>query len=163
MTTKLGTDIGRILLVGLYVLVFLVAGTMSGVGQGVSTGQSAYSGQSESSAQAYCVQMGYLYQITPTLNNGQPICKFTDTQWCDADAFYTGACTASYNPFGIPNPYATYYGYGNSQSVSVHTPYGDIPLGAAYGSGYIPVPIPTTESAQQAAWMYGAVSFLNAP
>jgi hypothetical protein len=107
--------------------------------------------------------MGYLYQITPTLNNGEPICKFTDTQWCDADAFYTGQCTASYNSFAIPNPYAAYYSYGYPQGAIVHTPYGDIYLGAAYGSGYIPVPIPTTESAQQAAWMYGAVSFLNAP
>jgi hypothetical protein len=76
MTIKLETDIGRILLAGLYVLVFLVAGTMSCVGQGVTTGQSAYSGQSESSAQEYCVQMGYLYQITPTLEAGICLCQF---------------------------------------------------------------------------------------
>ncbi len=160
MTIKREIETGRILLFELCILVFLIAGTMNGLGQGVS------SDQSKSAAQAYCVQMGYLYQVTPSLNNGQPICRFTNTAWCDATAYYAGQCSASNNPFGLPNPYVTYYSDGSLQSSIVHTPYGDVPIGAVYANGDIPVPTPYGlgyEGSEQAAWMYGAISFLNAP
>ncbi|MDD1751975.1 MAG: DUF333 domain-containing protein [Methanotrichaceae archaeon] len=169
MTSKLDIEIRGVLFVGLYTLVFLMAGAMNGVGQDVSSGQSE-----SQAAHDYCVQMGNLYQTTPTLNNGQPICTFSNGAWCDANAFYKGQCSATYNPAGLPNPYATYYGYPPSSSV--HTPYGDVPANAAYGSGNIYMGNPyyggwtdpyyggmSTAGAEQAAWMYGAMSFLNAP
>ena len=150
-------------LVGLCTLVFIMAGTMNSIGQDVSSGQSETS--ESQAAHDYCVQMGYLYKTTATLNNGQPICEFSSGAWCDANAFYTGQCTATYNPYGLPNPYATYYGY--PQSASIHTPYGDVPVNAPYG-GEIYVTDPyyggwSETGAEQAAWAYGAMSFLNAP
>ncbi len=171
MIIGLDIKIDRIFFTGLCVLIFIVIGTMNGIGQGVSYGTSE---ETESQAHTYCVQMGFTYVMTPTLNNGQPVCKFPDGNWCDANAFYNGQCAASYNPAGLPNPYATYYGY--TDTGSVHTPYGDVPLNMAYNNGNIYVRNPYTggwadpywsgsssESAQQAAWMYGAVSFLNSP
>jgi hypothetical protein len=167
MTSKFDIEIRRVLFVGLCTFVFIMAGTMNGLGQDVSH---VSSGQTESSqsqaAHDYCVQLGYMYKTTPSLNNGQPICEFTKTTWCDADAFYSGNCTASNNPAGLPNPYATYYS-GSPPSASVHTPYGDIPANVLYG-GNIYVNDPyyggyDEAGAEQAAWMYGAMSFLNAP
>ncbi|MDD1752642.1 MAG: DUF333 domain-containing protein [Methanotrichaceae archaeon] len=170
MISGLYIKIGRISFVGLCALILLAIGTMNCVGEeGVSNGLTESSESQAAESQAahdYCVQMGYLYKTTPTLNNGQPICQFTKTTWCDANAFYTGQCTGSYNPYGLPNPYATYYGYPSS--ASVHTPYGDVPANVPYG-GYIYVTEPyyyggwSETGAEQAAWMYGAISFLNAP
>ena len=163
MTNKLDFEIEGALFARLCAIVFLIASSIAIVGLGVSDVQDQSS--ESQAAHDYCVQMSYLYTSTPQLNNGQPVCKFTETTWCDAIAYYEGQCTASYNPGGLPNPYAAYYGY--PQGESVHTPYGDVPAGAAYSSGTIPVN-PTygglsTAEKEQAAWAYGAMSFLNAP
>lgn len=162
MTSKLNIEIGGVLFVGLCTLAFLIACTMNCVGQGESNAQTESS--ESQAAHDYCVQMGNLYKTSPTLNNGQPVCEFPSGAWCDANAFYTGQCTASYNPYGLPNPYAAYYG---SPSESVHTPYGDVPANVPYG-GYIYVTPDyyggwSETGAEQAAWMFGAISFLNAP
>ena len=163
MNSKLDIEIRGVLLVGLCTLIFIMAGTMNGVGEGLS--YMSYNESSETqAAHDYCVQMGYTYKSTPTLNNGQPICEFPSGSWCDADEYYTGQCTTSYNPYGLPNPYAAYYGY--PQNVSIHTPYGDVPANAPYGGEiYVTEPYyPVSETgAEQAAWAYGAMSFLNAP
>ena len=167
MTNKFDLEIRRVLFVGLCTLVVIMAVTLDGLGQDVSSGQTASSGSQTAQSQAakdYCVQSGYLYKTTPTLNNGQPICEFPSGAWCDAYAFYTGQCSASYNPYGLPNPYAAYYGY--PQSASVHTPYGDVPANVQGGTIYVNDPYygEWSETAyEQAMWAYGAMSFLNAP
>jgi hypothetical protein len=161
MTNKLDIEMDGALFTRLCVIVFLLAGTITVVGLGVSDAQDQSSESQAEAAHDYCVQMGYLYMSTPSLNSGQPVCKFTETTWCDAVLFYTGDCTASYNPYGLPNPYAASSGY--PQTASVHTPYGDVPAGAAYSSGTIYVNPDYGGVSEQAAWAYGAMSFLNAP
>jgi len=169
MTTKLDIKIKWTAIVGLCVIAFLIAGSINAIGAGVTVGNSASSGQGKSPAQSYCVQTGYMFSQQPSLNNGKPVCKFNDRAWCDAEEYYTGKCAASHNPFGLPNPYAA-----DGNGASVHTPYGDVPLDVAYqygGGGNINLKGGSYSGgyggpegiSDNAAWTYGAMSFLNAP
>jgi putative hemolysin len=97
--------------------------------------QAAASGPAANPAQGYCVQMGYLYRSSPSINNGQGICEFPDKTWCDAQAFYAGQCGPRLFPNPIPssgstlNPSAsTLCRNAGGQLENVHTPYGDVVL-----------------------------------
>lgn len=90
-------------------------------------------------ARSYCVRSGYLYSTSPGINGGQGICKFPDNSWCDAEAFFQGACSRSLTPNILPS-YASEFDSTAWQSPenicrssggsmkSIHTPYGDITL-----------------------------------
>jgi putative hemolysin len=125
-------------------------------------------------AHAYCVKMGYLYKSSPGLNNGEGVCQFSDQSWCDAQAFYSGACGPRLNANAFPVQY-----YGPTMNVvsgdasqlcrsrggtvrSVHTPYGDV-LMCVFPDG-------TTCDLQALAtgrcgdkWFTYAYNWLNAP
>jgi len=112
---------------------------------------------SSDAARANCVKLGYLYHISPELNNGQAICVFPDKTWCDAQAFHAGSCRPTLNPnvfLGAPGPgsNATQLCSNRGGSLkSVHTPYGDV-LVCDY---------PGMENPD--IWFISAYSWLNRP
>jgi putative hemolysin len=82
---------------------------------------------------AYCVDTGNLYATTPGVNNGKPVCQFSDNSWCDAHAFFTGNCTGNSrfnSPLsGLDLADATKTCQTNGGRVeNVHTPYADVNL-----------------------------------
>lgn len=92
-------------------------------------------------AHSYCVQMGYLYHSSPSMNGGQGICQFPDNTWCDAQAFYAGQCGPRLSPNLMMGPgsilttpipsttsASTLCRNSGGRLESVHTPYGDVTL-----------------------------------
>jgi putative hemolysin len=168
-----------LLVVGLFIAVVLTAGVAIVAGQGSS---------SSGSDRTYCVSMGYLYRTTPGANGGQPICQFSDTSWCDANAFATGKCSASVSSNGFYNPYGNYYPYfydypyssgysypgqtpgatidactsGGGTISSVHTPYGDVDV-CKFPNGNIMDLYGMYNGIRSDNWYYYAYNWLNSP
>jgi putative hemolysin len=97
--------------------------------------QSMAEGFAADAAHNYCVQMGYLYRSSPSMNNGQGICEFQDKTWCDAQAFYAGQCGPRLYPSPISSSGSTLNPSASSlcrnaggHLENVHTPYGDVVL-----------------------------------
>jgi putative hemolysin len=97
--------------------------------------QSMAEGSAADAAHNYCVQMGYLYRSSPSMNNGQGICEFQDKTWCDAQAFYAGQCGPRLYPSPISSSGSTLNPSASAlcrnaggHLENVHTPYGDVVL-----------------------------------
>lgn len=208
MKGKINSRKSGLLFIGLCLAVFLTAGVVIVAGQGsyssgsyaigpsasvsypqssATSGSGALVSTTPSSDRAYCVRMGYLYRTNAGVNNGQPICQFSDYSWCDANAYATGKCglgnsaTGFYNPYGIYYPYLYdypyYYNYpyimtpGQSINActnaggnvsSVHTPYGDVDV-CKFPNGNIMNLYGAYNGLLGDSWYYYANNYLNAP
>lgn len=184
MKSRLDSKISRLMFVGLCITFILSSSIMIVAGQGpTSLGAYASSSSASDSDRNYCVTMGYLYRTSPGLNEGQPICQFSDSSWCDANAFATGECAPSrangfFNKYGIYYPYYYDYPYpytgltpgaavdactSNGGTVSsVHTPYGDVDV-CKFPNGRIVDLYDLYNGAWGNDWHYYAYSWLNPP
>jgi putative hemolysin len=122
---------------------------------------------------AYCVQMGYLYRETSSLNNGMGICEFPDSTWCDCRAFYEGKCSANLYARHSPNFYNAGQSGQHTAAVNlcqssggsvrnIHTPYGDVDV-CAFPDGRTVDLWALYGRATGDDWLYYAHSWLSAP
>jgi putative hemolysin len=207
MKDKLNSRKSGLLAAGLIIAVVLSVGVAIVAGQGYSGsystgspasvsppqssaayGSAVPASSTTSSARTYCVSMGYLYRTTPGANGNQPICQFSDYNWCDASAFANGKCGTgvssngfynqygNYYPYFYDNPYYTGYSYpgqtpgqaidactGSGGNVtSVHTPYGDVDV-CKFPNGNIMDLYGMYNGIQGDNWYSYAYNFLNAP
>lgn len=146
--------------VGLYILAFLAVG-LPLVAADSPTADPAHS---------YCVQMGYLYRSTPSLNNGQGVCEFQDKTWCDAQAYYMGQCGPSLSPNFMPNPDSIWSTSASAlcsnaggRLESVHTPYGDVTLCVFPNGRTCDIQSLSNGMCGGDNWFRYAQSWLNAP
>lgn len=112
-----------------------IGGAQIGGGIQPGTGSDPAPQSQDDPAQKYCVAQGYLYRTVNTAQGKQAQCVFPDRSYCDAQAYYQGACSGG----GYPGQYylsrstsSMDMDSGSSYCVSnggwldvVHTPFGD--------------------------------------
>lgn len=160
----MGNSVKKWMVSLLVVMLCILAFLAIGLPQAMADGSAA------EAAHSYCVQMGYLYRGSSSMNSGQGICEFQDKTWCDAQAFYAGQCGPRLSPNLLPSsenmwsPSAsTLCQNAGGHLQNVHTPYGDVILCVFPNGRTCDIQSLYNGMCGGDGWLRYAQSWLNAP